>query len=469
MSGIGDLLEACARCALAQGSAACGAYYDDDQSLVVTLEDEAIGRLRRTSSRIPSTSIVLVLALLNVLLGHATADDGVTDNTEKDRSANPTSIMVVCLLFVMLMVMLVLSVHISTSKQVSIEKLNLAFNLTYYDHVDAPVSPPPPLATDPFLSVMIQAMSPRRDVATELVTQPLSLQDLHALLDTPTLMNAKFAAVPENSLAAATFPDKVEMLNRYRNILPNAHTRVVLGDNPADEVGSYVNANFVFGRRFIAAQAPPKAAMAQFWKMVWEQHVEVIVMLTNLVEGGLLKCDQYWPGKQPQKFGELLVVFNVVHKEQHFEVKSFTINHIKTKEARQVQHYWYQDWPDHGVPDSKSGALDQFLDFTDQVRQEATTYPIVVHCSAGVGRSGCFMAVWAAQRQIEQAAVENMALVRADPLRILSQIRKDRGGSIQRPEQFAFVVRACARMIELVFEFANFQKAKGEDVTGHGI
>ena len=94
-------------------------------------------------------------------------------------------------------------------------------------------------------------------------------------------------------------PNHCNAFQRYRNILPNAHTRVVLGDNPADEVGSYVNANFVFGRRFIAAQAPPKAAMAQFWKMVWEQHVEVIVMLTNLVEGGLLKCDQYWSVQPP--------------------------------------------------------------------------------------------------------------------------------------------------------------------------
>lgn len=79
------------------------------------------------------------------------------------------------------------------------------------------------------------------------------------------------------------------------------------------------------------------------------------------------------------------------------------------------------------------------------------------------------MAVWAAQRQIEQAAVEDLNLVRVDPLRILSQIRKDRGGSIQRPEQFAFVVRACARMIELVAEFANFQAAKGDDVIAHDI
>ena len=97
MSGIGDLLEACARCALAQGSAACGAYYDDDQSLVVTLEDEAIGRLRRTSSRIPSTSIVLVLALLNVLLGHATADDGTFFQTTHDPRSSQ------CCLFVLVL------------------------------------------------------------------------------------------------------------------------------------------------------------------------------------------------------------------------------------------------------------------------------------------------------------------------------------------------------------------------------
>lgn len=86
------------------------------------------------------------------------------------------------------------------------------------------------------------------------------------------------------------------------------------------------------------------------------------------------------------------------------------------------------------MPDATSGALDNFLDFSDQVRQEASTYPILVHCSAGVGRSGCFMAVWAAQRQIEQAAVEatDLNLVKVDPLRIVSQIRKDRGGSIQR-------------------------------------
>jgi len=319
---------------------------------------------------------------------------------------------------------------------------------------------------------MVKAMPPRRTAATELETEPLSLQGLHSLLDTPSLMNAKFAAVPENSLAAATFPDTVEQLNRYRNILPNAHTRVVLGDDPADEVASYVNANFVFGRRFIAAQAPPKAAMIQFWKMVWEQNVEVIVMLTNLVESGLLKCDQYWPvGQKPLSFGEVVVTLDSVHKEQVFEVKTFTIANTKTKEARQVQHYWYMDWPDHGVPDATSGALDNFLDFSDQVRQEASTYPILVHCSAGVGRSGCFMAVWAAQRQIEQAAVEatDLNLVKVDPLRIVSQIRKDRGGSIQRPEQFAFVVRACARIIELVAEFSTFQQSKGEDVAAHDI
>ncbi|CAG5120348.1 unnamed protein product, partial [Candidula unifasciata] len=224
--------------------------------------------------------------------------------------------------------------------------------------------------------------------------------------------------------------------NRYRDISPYDQTRVVL-TNAAS--GDYINANFVnmeipdsgIINRYIAAQGPLPNTCTDFWQMIWEQRSSLVVMLTTKVERGRVKCHQYWPQLfETEDFGTLQVTCVKEEDTHSFSFRDFSLNHLETGEKRLIKHMQYIAWPDHGVPDDPS----DFLHFVMLVRQnrKGMADPTIVHCSAGIGRTGVLITMETAMCLIES----NQQVF---PLSLVRQMREQRAMLIQTSSQYKFV------------------------------
>ncbi|XP_071493676.1 tyrosine-protein phosphatase non-receptor type 4-like isoform X1 [Diadema antillarum] len=232
--------------------------------------------------------------------------------------------------------------------------------------------------------------------------------------------------------------------NRYRDISPYDATRVILQDA---DTGDYINANLInmeipgssLVNRYIAAQGPLPNTVSDFWYMVWEQKSTLIVMLTTNVERGRVKCHKYWPDYEDTlKFGpDLEIRCTRCDETPSFAYRDFIIANTETKEERVVLQMQYVAWPDHGVPDDSS----DFLDFVLRVRQcrVGMEVPTVVHCSAGIGRTGVLVTMETA-----------MCLIEANepvyPLDIVRMMRDQRPMLIQTAAQYKFVCEAIIRV-----------------------
>ncbi|XP_034551999.1 receptor-type tyrosine-protein phosphatase V-like [Notolabrus celidotus] len=212
--------------------------------------------------------------------------------------------------------------------------------------------------------------------------------------------------------------------NRYPYILPYDHCRVRLSVQNSDPFTDYINASFVPGggseRDFICTQGPLHSTMADFWRMVWEQNVRIIVMVTALKHKDTVLCDKYWPLNRGAVYHGQIQVTTVARKQgPDYFITTINLRQRDCPTERIITHYYYPAWPDRDVPkDSLS-----LCGFTENVRQHMQAIPrlgpAVVHCSAGVGRSGTFVTLlWLMQlcaRGIQpdiRAAVEDLRLHR---------------------------------------------------------
>jgi len=218
--------------------------------------------------------------------------------------------------------------------------------------------------------------------------------------------------------------------NRYPDILPFENTRVRLQGN-ASEGSDYINANFLLNKKYISCQAPIFPTLADFWRMVWEQHSIVVVMLTKLQEAGRTKANIYWPVylNSTLSFGDLSVtlVEDVLH--EHFQIRCVILR--KGDESRQVFHLHYTEWPDYGVPKLTRGIL-CLCKQINELGEADIEAPIIVHCSAGIGRSGSFVAIHHILNQIDQG-------LSYDVLATAKQLRRERIGMIQTEEQYRLI------------------------------
>ncbi|KAJ8675823.1 hypothetical protein QAD02_011609 [Eretmocerus hayati] len=230
--------------------------------------------------------------------------------------------------------------------------------------------------------------------------------------------------------------------NRFTNILPYDHSRFKLQPVDDEEGSDYINANYVPGhnspREFIVTQGPLHSTRDDFWRMVWESNSRAIVMLTRCIEKGREKCDHYWPTDTlPVYYGDISVT---ILNETHYSDWSITEFMIRRGDSKRViQHFHFTTWPDFGVP-SPPQTLARFVRaFRERVQPDQR--PIVVHCSAGVGRSGTFITL---DRILQQINVSDYV----DIFGIVLAMRKERVWMVQTEQQYICIHQCLLAVLE---------------------
>lgn len=195
--------------------------------------------------------------------------------------------------------------------------------------------------------------------------------------------------------------------NRYNNILPYDSTRVKLSYLEDDPCSDYINASYIPGnsyrREYIATQGPLPGTKDDFWRMVWEHGVYNVVMVTQCVEKGRVKCDQYWPvDREPLYYGDLVIQMTSESVLPEWTIREFRITSERScGYPRLVRHFHYTVWPDHGVPESTQSLIQFVRTVRDYVDRSPSSGATVVHCSAGVGRTGTFIALDRVLQQLD--------------------------------------------------------------------
>ncbi|XP_058653529.1 receptor-type tyrosine-protein phosphatase F isoform X9 [Onychostoma macrolepis] len=225
--------------------------------------------------------------------------------------------------------------------------------------------------------------------------------------------------------------------NRYANVIAYDHSRVVL--TPVDGVpgSDYINANYIDGYRkqnaYIATQGPLPETLSDFWRMVWEQRASTIVMMTRLEEKSRVKCDQYWPIRGTETYGMIQVTMLDAVELATYSVRTFALYKNGSSEKREVRQFQFMAWPDHGVPEYPT----PILAFLRRVKacNPPDAGPMVVHCSAGVGRTGCFIVI--------DAMLERMKHEKTvDIYGHVTCMRAQRNYMVQTEDQYIFIHEA---------------------------
>uniref|UniRef100_A0A8C8SN77 protein-tyrosine-phosphatase n=1 Tax=Pelusios castaneus TaxID=367368 RepID=A0A8C8SN77_9SAUR len=246
--------------------------------------------------------------------------------------------------------------------------------------------------------------------------------------------------------------------NRYKDILPYDQTRVVLNLHTDEGQANYINANFIQGvnnqRCYIATQGPLAHTVLDFWRMIWEYGVKVIVMACREVEMGKKKCERYWPLEQETlQFGPFSIV-QIREQELNPDVILRMLSVSFRKEERPLIHFQYVAWPDRGIPDNYA----HFLEMIEHVRQRQgdDEAPICVHCSAGCGRTGVICTLEYVRHLLLQKSIPpNFSI-----FDIVVEMRKQRPSAVQTLEQYEFLYQAVAEMFRSAVAAHSYENLK---------
>ncbi|XP_061540305.1 receptor-type tyrosine-protein phosphatase S isoform X4 [Phycodurus eques] len=222
--------------------------------------------------------------------------------------------------------------------------------------------------------------------------------------------------------------------NRYANVIAYDHSRVILAPIEGITGSDYINSNYIDGYRkqnaYIATQGPLPETFGDFWRMVWEQRAATVVMMTRLEEKSRIKCDQYWPSRGTETYGMTQVTLLDTIELATFCVRTFSLHKNGSSEKREVRQFQFTAWPDHGVPEYPT----PFLAFLRRVKtcNPPDAGPIIAHCSAGVGRTGCFIVIDAMLERIKHEKT-------VDIYGHVTLMRSQRNYMVQTEDQYSFI------------------------------
>ncbi|KAJ8008280.1 hypothetical protein DPEC_G00103170 [Dallia pectoralis] len=222
--------------------------------------------------------------------------------------------------------------------------------------------------------------------------------------------------------------------NRYANVIAYDHSRVLLTAIDGIPGSDYINSNYIDGYRkqnaYIATQGALPETFGDFWRMIWEQRSANIVMMTKLEERSRVKCDQYWPTRGTETYGLIQVTLLDTVELATYCVRTFALYKNGSSEKREVRQFQFTAWPDHGVPEHPT----PFLAFLRRVKacNPPDAGPMVVHCSAGVGRTGCFIVIDAMLERIKHEKT-------ADIYGHVTLMRAQRNYMVQTEDQYVFI------------------------------
>ncbi|XP_072314738.1 receptor-type tyrosine-protein phosphatase delta-like isoform X11 [Eucyclogobius newberryi] len=260
--------------------------------------------------------------------------------------------------------------------------------------------------------------------------------------------------------------------NRYANVIAYDHSRVLLSAIDGIPGSDYINANYIDGYRkqnaYIATQGPLPETFGEFWRMIWEQRSAIVVMMTKLEERSRVKCDQYWPTRGTETYALIQVTLLDTVELATYCVRTFALFKNGSSEKREVRQFQFTAWPDHGVPEHPT----PFLAFLRRVKacNPPDAGPMAVHCSAGVGRTGCFIVIDAMMERIKHEKT-------ADIYGHVTLMRAQRNYMVQTEDQYVFIHDALLEAVNCGTTevparnlYAYIQKLTqiegGENVTG---
>jgi len=254
--------------------------------------------------------------------------------------------------------------------------------------------------------------------------------------------------------------------NRYDDCLPFDETRVVLPVIDGVEGSDYINADWISDmqgnkKTYICAQGPMDNTVIDFWRMIVEYDITVIVMLTRLKEeseGKLRdKCAQYWPETGSATYGGVEVTLIKEEKGESIVIRELKVKKQDSK-ILDITHIQFTTWSDNGVPPSEDYII--LSDKTDEYLNKANSpSPLLIHCTAGVGRSGVFIAVRNYIRFLRDYINKNKNFPSLSVAKVIVDLRTERPDMVQNGEQYEFVYKAIMKEIE------NLEKQYGVIVT----
>jgi len=243
--------------------------------------------------------------------------------------------------------------------------------------------------------------------------------------------------------------------NRYKNILPFDHTRVILRDVEDKPGADYINANYINHeedslsgatfKRYIATQGCVGTTRGDLYHMIWQERTLLVVMTTKVMERGKTKCARYWPDlDQTEEYGNYSVKNLSEETSKDYTLREFQVSKAGEEETRRIFHFHFLGWPDHGTPEDPGSVLNFLHDVNIKQESLEGAGPIVVHCSAGIGRTGTFIVIDMIIDQIQTLGLD----CEIDIQRTIQMVRSQRSGMVQTEAQYKFVYLAVQHHID---------------------
>jgi len=241
--------------------------------------------------------------------------------------------------------------------------------------------------------------------------------------------------------------------NRYKNVYPYDSTRVILSQAPGLAGSDYINANHIDGyidvKAFIATQAPLPTTFEDFWRMIWENDSRTIVMLSKEQESGKVKVNCYWPAEGSIKIGIWIIELLKTSTFNEYTLRELKLTNSEQGKSIIVRHYQYTAWPESGPPESAFGIID-LLGQVSKWNSTVGNRVISVHCSAGVGRTGVFIALTNLIERLKTEAV-------VDVYQTVKKLRQQRTAMVQTKDQYEFCYQALQEYLDSFDHYSNFE------------